>query len=202
MPVRLVLGAALVATALIVVAVRAERSSTRAPEREQKVVLGRAVTPAGTAIELYSFRDAAGPCLNLAGLPGGTRACGRAPSERVPPARRALGGGAIVRRSAGAPLELYGEARSNVRRVVLRYRLPQGGPGEREAILIRVTDRAALKAARIRRPFGYFVGAVPPRARRVTAVALDGSGDPAGRLGFDRIARSMHPTVFIANPGR
>jgi len=202
MPVRLVLGAALLATVSIVVAVRAEDPVKRPPERDRTVVLGRAPMPAGTAISLYSVRDAAGPCLRIAGLPGGTRGCGRAPSERVPPARRALGGGAIVRRTAHAPLELYGEARSNVRRVVLRYRLPRGDVGEREATLIRVTDRAVLQAARIRRPFGYFVGVVPARARRVFAVALDGSGEEAGRLGYDRLARSMHPRVFIAIPSR
>jgi hypothetical protein len=149
-------------------------------------------------LQLFSFHDAGGPCLNIAGLPGGTRACGRAPSERLPPVPAAIGGGAIVRRSAGAALELYGETAPDVRRVVLRYRLPRIGPGETTATLIRVRDRAALRAAGIRAPFGYFVGVVRPRARRVSAVALDASGEPLGRLGFDRLIRSMHPTVFIA----
>jgi hypothetical protein len=45
--------------------------------------------------------------------------------------------------------------------------------------------------------FGYF-GAVPPRARQVSAVAFDRSGEVLGRLGPDRLARSIHPTVFIA----
>jgi hypothetical protein len=161
-------------------------------------VLGCGRTPAGTTVQLYSFRDAGGPCLNIAGLPGGTRACGRAPNERVPAAREAIGGGAIVRRPAGVELELYGETAANVRRVLLRYRLPQGRPGQRPATLIPVRDRAALRAARIRKPFGYFVGAVPPRAGQVSAVALDTSGKVLGQLGFDRLARDMHPTVFIA----
>jgi hypothetical protein len=39
---------------------------------------------------------------------------------------------------------------------------------------------------------------VPARAGQVSAVALDRSGDVLGRLGFDRLAREMHPTVFIA----
>lgn len=158
--------------------------------------LGR--TRAGTTLQLYSFRDAGGPCLNIAGLPRGTRASGRAPSERVPPARDAIGGGAIVRRSAGARLELYGETAPNVRRVLVRYRVSHGRPVQRPATLIRARDRAALSAARIREPFGYFVGAVPARPGQVSALALDGSGVVLGRLGFDRFAGDMHPTVFIA----
>ena len=160
-------------------------------------MLGCGRNRAGAALQLFSFRDDGGPCLNIAGLPGGTRACGRAPSERVPPARGAIGGGAIVRRSASAQLELYGETAPNVRRVILRYRLPHGRAGERPAALIRVIDRAALTAAGIRKPFGYFVGAVPPRAAQISAVALDASGDLLGRLGFDRLARDLHPTGFI-----
>ena len=44
----------------------------------------------------------------------------------------------------------------------------------------------------------YFAGSAPLRARDVMAVALGASGEELGRLGFDRIARDMHPTVFIA----
>jgi hypothetical protein len=32
-------------------------------------------------------------------------------------------------------------------------------------------------------------------------VALDGSGAVLGRLGFDRLARELHRTVFIAAHG-
>jgi hypothetical protein len=115
----------------------------------------------------------------------------------VPPARVALGGGAIVRRSARAALELYGETAQNVHRVLLRYRLSHGRPSQRPATLIRARDRVALTAAGIRMPFGYFVGAVPPRARQIYAAAHGSSGEVLGRLGFDRLARSTHPTVFI-----
>jgi hypothetical protein len=169
-----------------------------APGAERAIVLGCGRTRAGNVVQLYSFRDAGGPCINIAGLPGGTRACGRAPSERVPPARVAIGGGEIVRRSARAALELYGETAPNVHRVLLRYRLPHGRPRHRPATLISVTDRAALTAAGIRMPFGYFVGGVPPRAREVSAAAHGRSGEVLGRLGFDRLARGMPPTVFIA----
>jgi hypothetical protein len=95
---------------------------------------------------------------------------------------------------------LYGETTQDVRHVVLIYRLPHGRQGRRPATLIRVRDPAALRAAGIRRPFGYFVGAVPPHARHVWAVAHGSSGEVLGRLGFDRLARGMHPTVFIAVP--
>ncbi len=136
----------------------------------------------------------------LAGLPGGTRGCGRAPSERVPPSSAAIGGPAIVRRFAGAPLELYGETAPEVHRVVLRYRLPRGVSGRRPALLIRVSDRAALAAAGIRQPFGYFAGMVPGKARRVVAEAHGRSGAVLGRFAFDRLAAGMHPTVFIVSP--
>ena len=61
----------------------------------------------------------------------------------------------------------------------------------------RVSDRAALTAAGIREPFGYLIGVVPPRARQVSAMALDASGEVLGSLSFDRLALDMHPTVFI-----
>jgi hypothetical protein len=173
---------------------------TLAAPAGKAVVLGCGLTRAGTRVQIYSFRDAGGPCLNIAGLPGGTRACGRAPSERVPAARNVIGGGVIVRRSPAGPLELYGETAPNVRRVLLTYRMPSTRPHQREATLVRVTHRTALNRARISHPFGYFVGAIPPRAIRVAAIALDGAGDPLGRLGFDRLGRSTRPnTVFIAS---
>ena len=174
-----------------------QRTDNGVPAGKRAIVLGCGRSRSGAALELLSFRDDGGPCVGIAGLPGGTRMCGRAPSERVPPARDAISGGAIVRRSAGAQLELYGETAPTVRRVLTRYRLPHGRSGERRATLIRVSDRAALRAAGIRKPFGYFVGAVPARSRQVSAVALAASGEVLGRLAFDRLARDMHPTVFI-----
>ena len=166
----------------------------------RSVTLACGETAAGRALRLYSFRDAGGPCVRLAGLPGGTRGCGRAPSEWVPPSSAAIGGPAIVRRFAAAPLELYGETAPEVHHVVLRYRLPRGGSGRRTAVLIRVSDRAALAAAGIRQPFGYFVGMVPATARQVVAEARGRSGAVLGRFAFDRLAAGMHPTVFIVSP--
>jgi hypothetical protein len=179
--------------------VGAARGAPGLPVGERAIVLACGRTRAGNEVELYSFEDAGGPCLNIEGLPGGTRACGRAPSERVPPARAALTGPAIVRRSARAGLELYGETAPDVRLVLVRYRLPHGRQRQNRATVIQVGDRAALRAAGIRRPFGYFIGTVPPRARQVLAVARGRSGEILGRLEFDRLARGMHPTVFIAS---
>ena len=177
--------------------VGSERADPHLPAGESAIVLGCGRTPSGRRVEIYSFRDAGGPCLNIAGLPGGPRACGSAPSERVPPSRAAIAGEAIVRRSPTARLELYGETAPSVRRVVLRYRLPGGRAGERSATLIRMTNKVALTAARIRKPFGYFVGSVPSRAKEIVAEGRESTGEPLGRFSFDPIVRSMHPTVFI-----
>jgi hypothetical protein len=176
---------------------RPGRQHSTIPPRDA-VLLGCARTASGATVALYSWPDGSGPCLTITGLPGGPRQCGRAPSELGPPVTRAISGGVIVRRSPDAKLELYGATAANVRRVVLRYRLRCGAPGRRRATLIRVEDRDALRAAGIRKPFGYFIGAVPPRARHVLAVAVDASKKARGRLEFDRLARQMHPTVFLA----
>ncbi len=161
--------------------------------------MGCGETDSGQEVQLYSVRDAGGPCIYIAGLPGGTRGCARAPRERVPPFRAAIGGPAIVRRPSRAPLELYGETAPAVDLLVLRYQLPDGDRARRPATLIRISDRSALRAAGIRRPFGYFVGTVPRQAKQVVAEARGGSGEVLGRFVFDRLAAGMHPTVFIAN---
>jgi hypothetical protein len=161
------------------------------------VTLGRARLPDRSVVTLSAVADDAGPCLRLSGLPGGIRGCGRAPTERVPVVEAAMGGPAIVRTRRGARLELYGETAPHVRRVVVRYRRSGRRPARTRATLIRVTDPAALRAAGIRAPFGYFVGSVPPGAHRIVAEARGGSGAHLGLLRFDPIAGSMHPRVFI-----
>lgn len=166
---------------------------------QRSVIVGCGETEGGQEVQLYSFRDAGGPCIYIAGLPGGTRGCGRAPSERVPPFRAAIGGPAIVRRPSAAPLELYGETSPAVDSLLLRYQLSDRGRARRPAVLIRISDRSALRAAGIRRPFGYFVGMVPRQAKQVVAEARGRSGEVLGRFAFDRLAARMHPTVFIAN---
>ncbi len=178
--------------------VGAERKRAGIGSGRPAVIIGCGQTSTGREVQLYSWKDTGGPCIFIAGLPGGTRACGRAPSERVPPARAAIGGSAIVRRSPGAPLELYGETAPDVGRVMLRYRPPGGPRAQSQATLIRIDDRSALRTAGISQPFGYFVGTVPPRAKQVVAVAYDRSRKGLGSFTFDRLAAGMHPTVFIA----
>lgn len=173
-----------------------------APE-ERATVLGCSQTGDGRALELYGVADAsgAGPCLGLAGLPGGTRACGRAPSERVPEVRRALGGPQFVRRFPRGRIEVYGETTAKVDRVSVSYRLRGGGLRRRAATLIQARNPEALAKAGVRKPFGYFVGLVPPRARQITAEARDYSGKILARFGYDAAVRSWNPTVFIARKG-
>ncbi len=142
----------------------------------------------------------AGPCLRIVGLPGGTRGCGYAPSERVPPVTEAIGGEAAVRRGPGRPLELYGETTAAVSRITLSYRLPNGCTRHKRATLIRVRDRATLRAAKIRKPFGYFVAAVPAHARDVSAEARTRSGAVLDRSSFDRLAGNKLTDYFILTP--
>lgn len=149
-------------------------------------------------VELYAVSDAAGPCIVVTGMPGGPRACGRAPGEREPAVERAISAGPIVRRSSRSPFEVYGETRADVGQVVLRYTLPRGGRGTSRATLVEAADAGALAAAGIREPFGYFVGQVPGDAQDVVAEASERSGRRLGAADFSGVMRSMHPTVFIA----
>jgi hypothetical protein len=162
------------------------------------IVLACGRTTEGRPVELFTFRDAGGPCLSIAGLPGGTRACGRVPSERVPQVRAGIGGPVIVQRSPGAPIELYGETGGEAQRVTIRYRTSADGPvRQRRAALLRARDDESLEAAGIRRPFGYFIGSVPPTAQDIVATARTRSGDVIDRADFDPIVDSMPPRAFI-----
>lgn len=178
--------------------VGARPTSPLVSPEEGATVLGCGRTGDGTELELYGVRDAGGPCLSLAGLPGGTRACGRAPSGRVPEVRRAIGGPAFVQRSPRGPIEVYGETTANIRQVTVSYRLPDGPRHRKAATLIRASDRRALAKAGVRKPFGYFVGSVPPRAVEISAEARGCSGKVLARLAYDRLVGGMHPTVFIS----
>ena len=82
--------------------------------------------------------------------------------------------------------------------MVLRSQPTRRRPEQSAATLIRVRDRRALKAARIERPVGYFLGSVPDGAKQIWAEARDSAGRVLDRFDFDPIAQSMHPTVFIA----
>jgi hypothetical protein len=154
--------------------------------------------PGGGQLELHVRQDAGGPCIVIRGLAGGPRACGRAPSERLPEVRRAISAGPIVRRSKGSPIELYGETGPRVAGVIIRYVSPRERERTVHATLARVTDRRALAAGQIRRPFGYFVGTVPGGVRSASAAARSASGEPLGTADFSPlIADGLATTVFL-----
>jgi len=142
----------------------------------------------------------AGPCLRIVGLPGGARGCGYAPSERGPPGTEAIGGEQTGHRGPQSPLELYGETTAAVSSITLSYRLPSGCIRHKRAALIRVRDRATLRAARIREPFGYFVGGVPTHTSNVSAEARSKSGKVLERFSFDRLAGGRPSDRFILTP--
>jgi hypothetical protein len=153
--------------------------------------------PRGGQVELYVRQDAGGPCIVIRGLRGGPRACGRSPSERVPEVHRPVSAGPIVRRSKNSPVELYGETGPRVAEVVVRY-VARGCEGSVHATLARATDRRALAAARIRRPFGYFVATVPGGVRRASAEARSASGELLGSADLSRrLADGLATTVFL-----
>lgn len=154
----------------------------------------------GTPVQLLATApgdSGAGPCLRIVGLPGGARGCGYAPSERVPAATEGISGEATVRRGPGQRLELYGETTGAVRRVSVSYRLPSGSDQSKPASLIRVRGLRTLRSADIRKPFGYFVAAVPARASYVSATARNGSGAPLDRFNFDRLAAGRPTDSFV-----
>jgi hypothetical protein len=161
------------------------------------VVLGGARAPDGTPVALIACD---GSCLILRGLPGGERGCGVAPSRRDPPLRDPLGGGAFVQRSPRGRIELHGNTSHAVRRVLVRYR-DHRRLRQRSATLIEARQTAALRAAGINGPFGYFVAFVPAGARDVV-VEAHGNARRSGSLRFGPILRSLHPRVFILRPVR
>ena len=184
-------------TALLSGAVLASCSEER-PRSPQRGPLATEPLPGGGLLELHASHDAGGPCIVIRGLPGGPRACGRAPSERVPRERRPVSAGPIVKRSARGPVELYGETRARVARVTIRYIGSHCVERTVRATLARATDRRALSAARIREPFGYFVATVPGTVRRAWADARTASGDLLGSADFSTLLADRRPTtVFL-----
>ena len=115
-----------------------------------------------------------------------------------PAVHRPISAGPIVRRSAGSRVELYGETGARVAQVSIRYAGPRGCERIASATLARATHRRSLSAARIRRPFGYFVATVPGTVRRVWADARSGSGHLLGSADFSKpLADGRPTTVFL-----
>ena len=134
------------------------------------VVIGCATLPSGRRFELVGYQLARGGESSLCideyePATGLTVGCG---SDRV------RGGGTIdasgSSRSRGRPTVVSGALSASVRRVVVRYelrrRLRRTG-----AAVVRVSDRALLRAIAVPRAFGRYLAEVPRGARAVTAEA-------------------------------
>lgn len=154
--------------------------------------------PGGGRLTLETLRDGsgAGSCLVIHGLPGGPRACARAPSERVPAVHRPVIAGPIVRVTSRAPVELYGEVGPRVRQVVVRFSGPWRGERMVYATLLRAHEPFRLALAGIRRPFGVFFARIPPRTRHAWADAYTGGGFRLGTVDFSHLLAGRH---FIRN---
>jgi hypothetical protein len=80
----------------------------------------------------------------------------------------------------------------------VRYATLRRRRGIVPATLARATDRRALAAARIRRPFGCFVATVPGGVRHASAEALSGSSERLGSADFSSLlADGLATTVFL-----
>ena len=101
---------------------------------------------------------------------------------------RVRGGGTIdaggSSRSGGRPTVVGGAVSASVRRAVVRYelgrRLRRTG-----AVVVRVSDRALLRAIAVPRPFGRYLAEVPRGARAVTAESRSRRGRRLGLAFFE-----------------
>lgn len=91
-----------------------------------------------------------------------------------------------------APLEVYGATSPAAVSVTLTY-TAKGRAREQQAVFMSVTDREVLESAGSRKPFGYFVGELPPDATKVTARAVEPDRTELGSVGFGHF-RDLHPS--------
>ncbi len=101
---------------------------------------------------------------------------------------RVYGGGAIdatgVTRRTGGPATVTGVTRGHVRRVALRYEFGSK-MNSRRAALVVVSDPDLLQVIEVSKPFGLYLGEVPPEARAVSAQARGARGHVIGVDYFD-----------------
>ncbi|MGH2993152.1 MAG: hypothetical protein ACRDL1_06420 [Solirubrobacterales bacterium] len=168
------------------------------PLRQKQVLLACGDFTHGRVLQIRTGRSPSGQkgCLEIYGLgDGDARACGFVPSERVPSkAGEALVADSIAQTGARDPLELYGATSPDVDSVVIHYAGIPETEQRTPATLIRVTDPAALRSARLEGPFGYFVAEVPPDTTQATA----GEGVTIGRADLlPEPLGDLARTVFI-----
>ncbi len=188
--------------------------SERPPEgslryRKPPIVIGCGRLPSGRDFDLVGYRlgrsKRGSLCLDVHYPESGeSSGCG---SDRV------RGGGAIdatgVSRAAGRPATVTGATRGFVKRVTMRYEL-RGKMRASRAALVIVRNRDLLRAIGVEKPFGAYLGEVPPNSRAVSAQARDakghlvGVGYPegfAGPIGEGRICHGR-PRVSKSSPHR
>lgn len=143
------------------------------------------------------------PCLILSGIDRDDRQCGTAPSALLPPkSEAAILSDAYAQRRRSAPLEVYGTVLPQVSDVVVADR-GSGVRQRRPALVLRATDKEALRRAGISSPFGYFFAELPRATAvdHVHAIALSSDGERLGSASF-RNVKPQHggPDAFIAGP--
>lgn len=146
------------------------------------LVLGCVDTPGLSRLKLLAVGDdsGAGPCLEIVGIDHrGSRGCGRAPLERVPPSQGPVTFDATAHAGPGLPIEVYGGISASVASVELTYDV-RGHRVSRTATVIAVSNPKVLRKAGIDAPFGYFAGKMPVRFFGCRAVAYGSGGRRLG----------------------
>jgi hypothetical protein len=152
------------------------------PELRQRQVL-LACEPFSRARELQvrTERDSGGRdgCLEIYGMGDGqSRACGYVPYKRDPVPSSPITLDSVNQLHEASPVEIYGSAATEVEGVTISYTDRTGRSGRTTATLLRVADAQALEAARLERPFRYFVAELPPDSVEASATATAANGRP------------------------
>jgi len=142
--------------------------------RQRQVLLACGEFSRGRELQIRTERDSGGRsgCLEIYGVGGHmSRACGYVPYKRDPVPSSPITLDAIYRPTQEAPFEIYGSASPGVSAVTISYSDGNGQSDRIHATLLQVDDEAALRAARLARPFRYFVAEVPRSAVEASAAA-------------------------------
>lgn len=171
------------------------------PLKQKQVLLACAPFTRGRELQIRTERDRGGAdgCLEIYGVGGGkSRACGYVPYKRDPVPRANIFADSLAQMGEDAPLELYGSASMEVTNIRIRHGDPSGDTGTTAARFIPVTDKDALAAANLERPFAYFVAEVPSATVVATAIARGPDGAIIGRESYlPRPFTGLRRTNFI-----
>lgn len=171
------------------------------PLRQKQVLLACSGFTHGRELQVRTERDRGGidGCLEIYGMGDGkSRACGYVPYKRRPVPKAEIIADSLAQRNKAAPLELYGAASLKVRRILVRHAGPSTRVRTTPARLIRITDEDALAAAKLRRPFAYFVAELPAATSSAKAIARGSRGAIIGKVSFlPRPFHDLRRTNFI-----